>query len=998
MRPPLRSNTATVLAALVLHLAAAITLDAQTHADPAAVVRELFVRYAAGDLRGATDLWVAGAPAEDFVRRHRARLAKRCIRLETLTIDAVSEDPAVFDAAATISLRAASPDSPEWWESSRSRFTLKREGGEWRIAAWEPRERELIDRLVLAANDAERSSILDASELQTTTFVRLASRRAIDFVNQGRRDEAGILSAVAVQVAERLGDPVSMAAGLAARSVALRARSDIDASLTAAEQAVALADGSGDPDVLAGALVRLTRTLEYRKGIPDPELVERVLGFSAEVEDAAIVAHAAVHLGRAHELRGRYREAFRLAELASRFAEESGDRAALMSASMLLQGAFLWTGDTELAMRHASRVSELAREGGFEIGSASGTTMLASAAAMRGDSTLGLRMLDDSLRKTQDPGTMASLLLARTGILRDMGRLDEAERDLIQIEAIGPTEPSSAQEIRLARGLLAWSRRDEKAALAHLAAIRGPNNWLNFAARLYSADILLDLGRIDDASSQLEEVLPKGETPAIDPRRSLFHDERRTEQPILIELLVAQGNSMAALRAADAMKSKQLREALAHRGAIPAADAHPREQAIQAQIRDLNRRLVSGKISGPPAAAIREQLAAARVDLLDLSQRLYVEGPATSPPPSGELCVEDLPAHLDDVTIVSYVVGGRRTLILVLEPKRDGQRQVTVRTIEMTRWVLFSKIARLVTLVEQRNLRAPAAAAEIYDLLIAPIESSVRTARSFCIIPDMDLWQVPFQALGPEGGPLLVDRVPLFYAPSITVLASVRPTGARPRADKPRLLAFANPTVGAKTASLYRAFDPDAPLGAIPETEREVRAIARIYGDDASRVYVGKTALETTLKEEASQFDVLHIATHGIVYEKAPMFSSLLLTTSPGDESEDGVLEAREIAALALDTDLTVLSACETGRATTSGSGVIGLSWAFLAAGCPTTVVSQWKAHSAASAILMVEFHRQLAAGFSKPEALRRAQLALRGDRRYRHPFYWAPFMVIGMP
>jgi CHAT domain-containing protein len=92
-------------------------------------------------------------------------------------------------------------------------------------------------------------------------------------------------------------------------------------------------------------------------------------------------------------------------------------------------------------------------------------------------------------------------------------------------------------------------------------------------------------------------------------------------------------------------------------------------------------------------------------------------------------------------------------------------------------------------------------------------------------------------------------------------------------------------------------------------------------------------------------------------------------------------------------------SACETGRAgTATGGGVIGLAWAFLAAGSPTTVVSQWKAHSAATATLMVEFHRQLATGHSKPEALRRAQLALRRDRRYRHPFYWAPFVVIGRP
>ncbi|MFP5245216.1 MAG: CHAT domain-containing protein, partial [Thermoanaerobaculia bacterium] len=55
-------------------------------------------------------------------------------------------------------------------------------------------------------------------------------------------------------------------------------------------------------------------------------------------------------------------------------------------------------------------------------------------------------------------------------------------------------------------------------------------------------------------------------------------------------------------------------------------------------------------------------------------------------------------------------------------------------------------------------------------------------------------------------------------------------------------------------------------------------------------------------------------------------------------------------------------------------------------------------AQSQATAKLMVEFHRQLVAGASKPEALRRAQLKLRSDARYRHPFYWAPFVVVGAP
>jgi CHAT domain-containing protein len=75
---------------------------------------------------------------------------------------------------------------------------------------------------------------------------------------------------------------------------------------------------------------------------------------------------------------------------------------------------------------------------------------------------------------------------------------------------------------------------------------------------------------------------------------------------------------------------------------------------------------------------------------------------------------------------------------------------------------------------------------------------------------------------------------------------------------------------------------------------------------------------------------------------------------------------------------------------------VVGIAWAFLMAGCPTTVVSQWKADSAATAELMVAFHKHLRAGAPPADPLRRAQRELRRNPRYRDPLYWAAFIVLG--
>ena len=142
---------------------------------------------------------------------------------------------------------------------------------------------------------------------------------------------------------------------------------------------------------------------------------------------------------------------------------------------------------------------------------------------------------------------------------------------------------------------------------------------------------------------------------------------------------------------------------------------------------------------------------------------------------------------------------------------------------------------------------------------------------------------------------------------------------------------------------------------------------------------------------------MLHLATHGILNDASPMYSHLVLSAEGGSGEEDGLLEAWEVIDLDLEADLAVLSACETGRGRVgAGEGMIGLSWAFFVAGCPTTVVSQWQVESASTTELMLAFHRNLMKGESKAQALRSAALKLLGDRRYRHPFYWAGFVVIG--
>jgi CHAT domain-containing protein len=230
------------------------------------------------------------------------------------------------------------------------------------------------------------------------------------------------------------------------------------------------------------------------------------------------------------------------------------------------------------------------------------------------------------------------------------------------------------------------------------------------------------------------------------------------------------------------------------------------------------------------------------------------------------------------------------------------------------------------------------------------------------------------------------------------------------------------------------------PYAPLPKQEQVMRTLRRIYGSKNSTVLTGQAASEETVKAEAGKYEILHFSTHGTLDNDNPLYSSLLLTSASAQE--DGLLEAREIMQLNLHANLAVLSACDTALGQVrSGEGLIGMSWALFVAGTPTTVVSQWQVDSASTARLMMAFHRKVKsqllppalqvtpAGLkvsvpgvllhpialhhflkstsseqlslpgweiTKAEVLREAALKLMSEPQYRHPFYWAGFVVMG--
>jgi CHAT domain-containing protein len=312
-----------------------------------------------------------------------------------------------------------------------------------------------------------------------------------------------------------------------------------------------------------------------------------------------------------------------------------------------------------------------------------------------------------------------------------------------------------------------------------------------------------------------------------------------------------------------------------------------------------------------------------------------------------------------------------------------------------------------------------AAAREIRRLVFDPVESSLHGATRVIVVPDGALHACPFEALilsGPGDAPsdtvhgsfreaeFLGDRLSFRYLPSADLLVPGRP---RPPMTLGDVVAFGGPAaeIGDPDRVRGRAGDGAGPANAPRNSDREARAIASLFPN--STVRVGRDATERAFKELSPRFRTVHVATHGLADDAAPLYSFLQLARGE-DGGEDGSLHAYEVLDIPLRCDLVTLSACETGLGKLyAGEGVLGLPRAFLYAGARQVVASLWKVDDASSAILMEGFYANRARGLDEAEALAEARRSLKqivaprpggATLSYAHPFFWAPFVLIGAP
>ena len=784
--------------------------------------------------------------------------------------------------------------------------------------------------------------------------------------------------------------------------------------------------------------------------------LDRSVALFREIGDPAGEAAALLARGELAAATSEFEEALADFERSLNLARRAGSTGAEATALSELGQLYTLIGYTDEALDHLRAALALQRAPAHDAGRIDTVTAIGWAHYLDLDPADSLPYYAEALalaRKQGDPASEAGVLDRLGSACRKLGLYDESERAYRASAELArrlnrPVAESSTLanlgRLMIVRGesAAAVPLLDESIRRLHAAGDR--NGALSPQLDRARADRLL--GDPDAALARLEPLV--GELGALrgglrgESHRALFlatrHELVEEAIDLLFELYEQRREERYLLRALEVSEQARalgLLEGLAGTGlglqvADPEAAARYRDLARRLSTADLERAALLRGDAGP------ERLAAAdsRVRTLALAAERAL---AELRPAVAELAPKPLSADAirglaePDTTLLVYALAERRSFLWVIRP--EGVEGYALRG----RAAIDALARAAVTALEasgERILRGQAqiAATALAEAVLAPAAEHLGRGR-LVVIPDGALHAVPFAALPrPAPGrrplaerPLIADHE-IVVLPSASVLAlqrrflASRPPARRTlaviadpvfRADDPRLagaLTAGSPAVSPSQPSqpfdghlsraardldltslkrLRHSRDEAAALAAmVPEADRLVA-----LDFDASR--------ETVTSGRLGEFQIVHIAGHGLLNTVHPSLSGVVLSLyDEQGRPRNGFVRAHELRELDLSADLVVLSACRTGLGREiAGEGVLGVTRGLLLAGARRVVVSHWDVDDEATAELMVRFYTGMRRdGLTPAAALRAAELSMLGDAAWSAPAHWAAFSLHG--
>ncbi len=512
----------------------------------------------------------------------------------------------------------------------------------------------------------------------------------------------------------------------------------------------------------------------------------------------------------------------------------------------------------------------------------------------------------------------------------------------------------------------------------------------------------------------------------------------------LARVLVKLNKPLEALKESEYTRARMFAERISKRaeGSAPhiPQDVLEKDSHLNEQLAGLSKNLQKAyeKQNKEVIAALEPQVKTAKENLaahIDMLRKQYPLFAATQyPQPMGldQSALKDnewvLAYHVTDPGIIIYLTKGKNLVKGLFKP--TPRKEVDELVMQFRQPMELGPDDSLPKKLESFDFKS---GKELSDLLLSDILSDLPKNTPVIIVPDGSLGVVPFEMLVlNEGGKMVTngnrpqtsgdeffgDRNPISYYQSITALTLARTLGKQHKLGE-KLLAMVDPVFSSDDPRLVKLAkqEEDRLLATLPkdltmsiETESgltfprlpltaELGESLKKTDSSKTDLYEGMTSKKSVLLgKDLTPYRSLVFGTHGYTGKDLPGIQEPVLVLSLVGEpkGQDGFLRLSEVMGLKINCDIAALTACQTGLGRRiSGEGTMGMGRAFQYAGAKSVLMSLWSVSETASVNLVESFFKHLKEGKNKLEALRLARDEIR-KAGYDHPFYWAPFILVG--
>jgi CHAT domain-containing protein len=414
--------------------------------------------------------------------------------------------------------------------------------------------------------------------------------------------------------------------------------------------------------------------------------------------------------------------------------------------------------------------------------------------------------------------------------------------------------------------------------------------------------------------------------------------------------------------------------------------------------------------------SLRNELNHINEDLSNFSNRIQKEYPKYHKLKYQQInaSLEEIQTLLEDNTaLLEYVIGDSTVHIFFVDKTQVEWTKFVITNKELKKRIkaLHHALNDYQTIIKNKEKAYRAYSQQaywFYQNLIAPALNNKQHIQNLIVVTDGELGHLPFETFLVEQAPQqVVDYRKLHYLVNdYNISYNYSATLWKDNAEAPtpsnngQILGIAaNYNIKLDSAFMSVRLSTDQQLrndlDPLPAARKEVETLQENYQGFFA---FDTLASEKTVKEKASDFAILHFATHGILDKKRPMLSSLAFSED-NNSTESNFWQAHEISKIQLNADLVVLSACETGYGEfEAGNGIASLARAFMYAGSSSLIVSLWQVNDYATSEIMKNLYANLANGMKKDEALRQAkvQYIKSAKKALAHPAFWSPFIMMG--